>query len=335
MRFLTRWGGLLMVSALAVGCESTQPLQIEQQTVEINVEANNALGFVYDVWEMTEDTDGDGEPDGETYLWCELVLISGVPALRSPATVPWSFSLEISVIRKGETSPEAVCTVGGLPCQSQADCDQTGLDTCEGAGGEDNQSGVCEISGGTCEVNEDCIFEDVCEVETSPDATQDSHNIALYDDFTVTFATQAKAPVVVGSRTFYFDNGRQHPAAHYDVMQATSNPLVDLQPPINTPEGQGPQTYLGAGLCSLGNPGVPTMDDQAQPYTLVLNKGDTMTVTARMSDTAPFPLAPEAFDSILSVPPSGISIEVAADGRVVNTSGQSSGESISVSYTAR
>lgn len=104
MRIARRVLACLPLVALVSSCDSSQPTQVGNQTLSFNVRAVNAGTLTFDVWDYIEDNDGDSvADDGVTYLWCEQTA-SGLSAL----SVPWTFSVEMTVIRAGQTVAEAV-----------------------------------------------------------------------------------------------------------------------------------------------------------------------------------------------------------------------------------
>jgi hypothetical protein len=213
MRSQWRFVGLLLLLALGGGCDNVAPLQIEEQTYELRV-VGTSVGRIpaLNVFDLYEDG------IGERSLFC----VTPVPAVTLlPTSVPWRYSIQIEILRAGETEPEIITSTAAL----------------------------------------------------DPDL-----NMTDYDTTSVTGALADKDPIVIGTRTFRFENPRRLSAANRDVMAATSNPLTQLDP----------ATYvLGAGLCSNANPGLSNIDGAPQPISIVLNKGDTLLVQARKSDTAP------------------------------------------------
>jgi hypothetical protein len=94
----------VLLLALAAGCETTQPLQIDEETYELQLlcDPNDRLP-AYDVWAMTE----DGVPE-VVYLFCES---AGEFEVES---IPWNFSIEVEILRAGATAPEEVTTSDAL-----------------------------------------------------------------------------------------------------------------------------------------------------------------------------------------------------------------------------
>lgn len=126
MRMYVLLAGLACLLAAVAGCDTTQPLQTGEQTLEINFTASNASAYQYDVWDEFLDLDGDGEFDegSETMQrTCELVMVVQVPGnpaapvSESTSSVPWPYSLEIRLIRAGETEAEVITTTDALDSQ--------------------------------------------------------------------------------------------------------------------------------------------------------------------------------------------------------------------------
>jgi hypothetical protein len=305
MRFTRGLWGLLLLLAVA-GCDSTQPDQIEQQNIELTISAGNAIASTdetgtFNVWDVIE------EPDGQPFLWCEFLPITNPPLIGiNASSVPWGFSIKISIIRAGETRPDRFCKSFDpeqastfAPCDSQADC----LD-----------------------------FEQ-CEVETSNAALNTTFNTALYDTTSVRFGQSPDTPlalnlpfgqdtITIGSRTFRFTNPRQHPAYHFDVMTAADNPLAFLL-----------GGAVGNGLCNSGNPGPSVIDGEPQPWTIALNKGDTIVVEARRGLDVP-----PGLSTVATTPQLSGTLRV--DGREVEQitgvrTETAANTGISFSYTAR
>ncbi len=81
---------------------------------------------------------------------------------------------------------------------------------------------------------------------------------------------------------FRFDsNPRILTAAHRDVLQSTSNFINDFDPFL------APPTMPLTGICSGGDLGDDGIQGQGQPFSLKLQKGDTLLVEARRFSVAP------------------------------------------------
>jgi len=104
---------LVAAVLVAVGCDSTQPDRIESRTasVTLNTAAKVDLYDCFEVWQDTNNPQ-DGVPDVNTgFLTCEPTPPAPFKAIRS---IPWRYSLRISVIRRGTTTEEVVTSDTGL-----------------------------------------------------------------------------------------------------------------------------------------------------------------------------------------------------------------------------
>jgi hypothetical protein len=112
-------GLLVLFAVLAPGCDSDDPLLVTDQNADLEITANGAQLTIYNVWDLYEDSDLDGNPDdvngdgqeGDLSLWCEDIGVG------SAASVPWTFSVRIEVIRNGMTVAEQLTS-------AQAESDQ-------------------------------------------------------------------------------------------------------------------------------------------------------------------------------------------------------------------
>ena len=136
MRTFRTLCGVILLLIPVVGCETTQPEQIESQVVDLVFSATGVPKFAagqglrtFSTWVMFEDADGDPSTDdpvdGQYYLWCEWPS----PRLNefAPISVPWTYTLQISVIRAGQTEPEVLTSVDAL--QGGEDINLTAYDT--------------------------------------------------------------------------------------------------------------------------------------------------------------------------------------------------------------
>jgi len=148
---------IAMILLLAPACDTDQPLSEGEKNFGLDFSATQASAAVFDVWNYTrtrtgrgprperglghrreldegEDLNGDGilqlgedvAPQNgvlDTGVWCEDTT------LRSETPVPWSYSLQIDVIRSGSTEVTTVYTSGGL-----SDSFRTGPPTTPGPG---------------------------------------------------------------------------------------------------------------------------------------------------------------------------------------------------------
>jgi hypothetical protein len=123
MRTFRTLCGVILLLIPVVGCETTQPEQVESQVVDLLFSATGVPKFAggqglrtFATWVMFEDADGDPSTDdpvnGQYYLWCEWPN----PRLPefAPMSVPWTYTLQISVLRAGQTEPEVITSVDAL-----------------------------------------------------------------------------------------------------------------------------------------------------------------------------------------------------------------------------
>ncbi len=277
---------LLALSAVfAPACDTTQPLQLEQQTFSLQMRGVGAVVPVYDVFDMFEDSarcqgdtaircasdadcvgtapcvpadgvadDTDGDGAGDVYLWCKTR--TSTPTTANVISVPFGFTIEVTILRAGTTEREPI---------------------------------------------------------TSSAAMQDiTQNVSDYDTTTLNIpgSPPDQPPITSGSSTYVFNNGRRLTAGTFEVASATYNPL----------SAAFPATYgLGNGLCSLAFYGPAVFDRSGanqHPLQFVLNKGDTVTVKAIRASTG-FP------NGVPIADPAGISMisTMSTAGRPVEVTG--------------
>jgi hypothetical protein len=123
MRIIRTLFSLVLLMTLVVGCETTQPEQVEFQEVTLafrapgvpKLDVGEGLG-TWVTWFMFEDADGDESTDDpvndQFYLWCEAP--GDRPEEYAPASVPWTYTLQVSVIRAGQTGPEVITSTNAL-----------------------------------------------------------------------------------------------------------------------------------------------------------------------------------------------------------------------------
>ncbi|GEM_PF-7133855 len=116
---------LILCVALFTSCDSTQPQEVGEQLLQIEIAAGNASINAYDVWEQYYDEDGDGIPD-DTDPFGNLLPSPVQIACRkarnpqnndlifASANTPWNYSLEISIIRAGTTDIEVLTSTEAL-----------------------------------------------------------------------------------------------------------------------------------------------------------------------------------------------------------------------------
>ena len=119
------WLGLFVLAVLsASSCDSDQPLQVGEQSGLLEIVASGARVPRFFTWIIYEDTnqdmnpddsDGDGnttdDPDDVT-LWCDAP--GGTETTGFPLSVPWTYGLEVSIKRAGETTEEMQTSVQAL-----------------------------------------------------------------------------------------------------------------------------------------------------------------------------------------------------------------------------
>jgi len=109
---------VLVASVLvAVGCDSTQPDRVESRTASVSLRTAAKVDL-YDCFEVWQETSNppDTTPDVDTgFVTCQPTVPESpgtvVKAIRS---IPWRYSVRISVIRKGTTTDEVVTSDTGL-----------------------------------------------------------------------------------------------------------------------------------------------------------------------------------------------------------------------------
>ena len=169
------------------------------------------------------------------------------------------------------------------------------------------------------------------EVVTSNAALQLASNMTQYDYARPIYGlNRTLSPITLDdgdvTRTFGFINAdrRLVTAAREEVVAATENPLHDIDP----------QGYpLGDGLCSTNYPGEARIDQQPQPYPIVLYKGDTVVVELRRGTNPP----PGIPYNVLGLPV--IRAELLLDGETVvvqgdQVTGSEPDSGIKFSYTS-
>jgi len=188
------------------------------------------------------------------------------------------------------------------------------------------------------------------EVLTAPGAIAVDANIAEYDPTAIPNiplpSNQAspnlnfREPLVVGMDTYRFCGaGGAFPAGCTQgvrtsvfsrrVVSQTSNPLTTADPMRFT---------LGNGLCSLGDPGPAVVDGAPSPFTVDVEKGDTVIVTLKRG-TFPPELIDENDMTLFQGQPS-VSGSLTLDGLSVTATGSTTtagvlGSTVSFSLTTR
>ena len=78
MRATWKLAGVLLCAVLAAGCETTQPLQLDEQTFEVMVEAVGAGANSANVWDMYRDSDNNGD-NSVTGAICSVAAETAAP----------------------------------------------------------------------------------------------------------------------------------------------------------------------------------------------------------------------------------------------------------------
>ncbi len=121
---------LVCLLPIAGGCDSSQPAQVGQRTLAIDFAANNLAVQTYNVWDLTQDVDGDGQPDNN-FLVCELDTDNNGVPLTTIVSGPWQYSVQIGVIRAGETTETQLSSTAAA---SSVTANLTPYDTISGRG---------------------------------------------------------------------------------------------------------------------------------------------------------------------------------------------------------
>jgi len=257
MRAARKLGPFALLALLVCACDTTQPLELDDQTFLVTMRGAGGEVPIFDVFDMFEDTprcegdsatrctmdgdcagtapclaadgvadDNDGDGEGDVYLWCKTR--TQAPTTANVTSVPYGFTIEVTILRAGTTEREAVTSVAAMKD----------------------------------------VFENVTEYDQTV--------------LTIPGTPPAEAPITRGASTYYFINGRRLTAANIAVASATNNPLSDAAPAMYG---------IGAGRCSLVYYG-PAVIDRAgidqYPLMFVLGKGDTVTVKV-IRAAEPFP----------------------------------------------
>jgi len=355
-------GVSLIVILSLTGCDSDDPLSVNEQNVEIRMTAQGAQTLQFYVWDLFEDNNMDGVPDdndgngtpgeaGDTSLWCEE---SGG---GSPRSVPWAYSLRIKTIRAGEVVSELLTSEDA----QQDNFNRAPYDTPRGTHTEQNPqidvshaSGLCNNNAlitcnpnsesSACQGSGTCIPVGHCDFSPStmcnpdnPGGTCIGIGNCIADDVTRRF---------VWAQT----NRRLLTDADREILRATTNFLNDA---CNGDDCEDTVTaILGPlnpelGVCpGVDNAGDPAMDpgnpmsissDTETAFVFETQKGDTVIVEARRGFTPPE-------GGIEFTAPPGLRAQVFVNGALLQADeleGESVGSagdtspSISFSFTSR
>ena len=131
MRCLAATGLLLLSVVVFVGCETEEPTELKDRTVDLLfVGGGSSLPAFYG-WSLFEDSNLDGIADGPISLYCEGRFTGKVAGLPCGATcgnpilgialsTPWFFTTEVQVLKSGESFPRTeVSSVGTITSPTQ------------------------------------------------------------------------------------------------------------------------------------------------------------------------------------------------------------------------
>lgn len=191
MRTISRVSCVLLLVLASLSCDTTQPLQFGQQGFQINVRATGTIVRVMDVYTGFEDNDDNGEPDGETFLFCIWrpqrtdtgQIIPGTIDTRGPTSVPWNYYIEIERLPAGATDSELLVSEAAL---TEAVSNLTDYDTTESIFGPVPPLAPITIDGRTFKFENGIIRtearEDVMASTSNPVSTLDPTNYGQKGD---------------------------------------------------------------------------------------------------------------------------------------------------------
>jgi len=301
--------GWLVGAVLVVGCDTTQPIRQDQQTITLSFRATKANVQEMWLWRVYEDSDENGVPDDSTgdgvpdeYLWCDP------QASYVSSEMPWSFSAQVDRVHRDTTPAVTIAreieanssfarydpNTGGLKPAPLPDlvvsnrtgycrfdqnilCNPDNLPT-----GADPPTTICEI-----EEQGTCIASGVCSGDSSVDCEPDSPL-----DFCQSqgLGTCNNVPV---TRIFVYDPlATQVSGASETTLAAALNIAYITAPAAAATRGPT------AGRCPGKDLGPSNVGGFALPWTFVIDRGDTVNVQARR-----FPDVPPGFSLTAGPPP--------------------------------
>lgn len=282
---------------LVVGCETNQPIQQDQQTIELSFAAFGASVQAIATWTMWEDTNGDGDPDDvdadgepDVFLWC-----IPQPSFVTSSQMPWSYSVQVEKVPADQTD-SVILARTTEPNSSFAEYDpgdgspnlieleplqvtnRTGycLSNREILCNPDNPlTTICPDMGGTC------VASGVCSGDASVECAPDDPA-----DVTCPSMGLGQCNNVPVTREFFFQGDRlSRSGANRTTLSAPPNILAVTDPvaatqttPIPSPTG---------GICPGIDLGDPNVGGNSTPWSFPLNKGETVTVEARRLNVLP------------------------------------------------
>lgn len=113
MRSMLGAASIVLLALALVSCDTTQPLTLDQQTFELQMTAFGAQTGIFDVYDGYEDSDLDGQPDdtnddGQPDFFLHCLNRTFAPFAGNPTSVPWGFTIVITILRAGEITPEQI-----------------------------------------------------------------------------------------------------------------------------------------------------------------------------------------------------------------------------------
>jgi hypothetical protein len=283
---------LLAVAFLGAACDTDQPPQLAGHQVELDFTARFTTGqFVvrYDVWNLYEDSDGNGNPDditgdgiADTSKWCREVS-------RGPATVPWTYSLVVKLLPAGQLVPQLLTSAAA---ENQDGRNLTEYDASSIAGVTPNLAPVtlvmprgrcsgkkairCRVGGGT--LTDPCTGNGTCQPVCSGDNTT---SCSVDADCLQVGGTCG----ALESRTFVFDNSGSR-RVFASNAEFDGNPLRNALTAACSQNGC-PGVEFEPGYCPSHNLGPARLDGAPPPLDLFLDSGATLSVEARRFESVP------------------------------------------------
>jgi hypothetical protein len=116
----TTYAAAVSAAALVVlvGCKSTQPDRVQARTASVSLRTSAKVD-IYDCYEVWQDQSAppDGIPDVYTgFNTCDPTPPGpgGGTVVKATRSVPWRYSIEITIIRAGTTNEQVVTSTSGL-----------------------------------------------------------------------------------------------------------------------------------------------------------------------------------------------------------------------------
>ena len=134
MRSMLGVASIVLLALAVASCDTTEPLSLDQQTLELQVLATGGQAGVFDVFDGYEDTNLDGQPDdtngdGQPDFFLHCLNRPFAPFTSNPSSVPWGYTVSITILRAGETTAERITSSGAAtdPASSVSEYDTTVL----------------------------------------------------------------------------------------------------------------------------------------------------------------------------------------------------------------